>query len=125
MADKKESALGAVTDFAQARVLDASGASKNISKADMAAVLAIASKSLTIKWGVNIDFNNIAESGIYIIGNLQSQTKNYPVASGAACLYIHAASGDTKWDLLIGIDAPLMYGRYSYTANLGTWVKLL
>lgn len=40
MADKKESALGAVTDFAQARVLDASGASKNISKADMASVLA-------------------------------------------------------------------------------------
>ena len=32
MADKKESALGAVTDFAQARVLDASGASKNIDK---------------------------------------------------------------------------------------------
>lgn len=40
MADKKESALGAVTDFAQARVLDASGASKNIDKATMASVLA-------------------------------------------------------------------------------------
>ena len=40
MADKKESALGAVTDFAQARVLDASGASKNINKATMASVLA-------------------------------------------------------------------------------------
>ena len=40
MADKKESALGAVTDFAQARVLDANGASKNIDKATMASVLA-------------------------------------------------------------------------------------
>lgn len=48
MADKKESALGAVTDFAQARVLDASGASKNISKADMASVLA---GQMKIKYG--------------------------------------------------------------------------
>jgi hypothetical protein len=40
MADKKESALGAVTDFEKARVLDASGASKNIDKATMASVLA-------------------------------------------------------------------------------------
>lgn len=40
MADKKESALGAVTDFAKARVLDASGASKNIDKATLASVLA-------------------------------------------------------------------------------------
>lgn len=89
-------------------------------------VLAQASKSLMIKWGANLDFNNVTKSGIFIIGNLKTQTKNYPVDSGAACLYIHVDSGDVnKWDLLIGIDASLMYGRYSYTGNLGTWVKLL
>ena len=52
MADKKESALGAVTDFAQARVLDASGASKNIDKATLASVLADAMTNLA--W-VNIE----------------------------------------------------------------------
>ena len=56
-------------------------------------------------------------NGIYFIRNLSSATINPPISTPAACILI--SSGICH--LLVGVDVPLMYGRY-YKNN---WVNLL
>lgn len=100
MADKKESALGAVTDFAQARVLDASGASKNIDKATMASVLAGIYEVYT---GSANDLGN----GVVIFRGTDA-----PITTGIAITKIGSDSG--RADAGIQIVAPSMSDGYIY-----------
>ena len=84
---------------------------------------------LCIKNGIGLDFNDsqtISDNTIYTIGNLSNQTQNSPVASSAACVFFRVSSDNYyRYDLLIGIDAKLMYGRYSYGSSYGAWFNLL
>lgn len=85
-------------------------------------------KPVKYKNGEGIDFNDKTLEGnaVYAIGNLKSQTTNPPVGSGAAVLYYKIQIGVLVWDLVVGIDAPIMYGRYSVSSSsIGTWQKLL
>lgn len=90
MADKKESALGAVTDFAQARVLDASGASKNIDKATMASVLA-------------------ATMGVYPLKAKLSDSGNY----------LSKGNGNGTFGLIFACNDSGSYCMASYRWNIG------
>ncbi len=114
MADKKESALGAVTDFAQARVLDASGASKNISKADMASVLAgeldnISWRSLSdVSPNMSIIVSTFEESfkngSTYTLLSLQTN-----LASEAGLIIFKRTNTATSIGLLFSIEIGLSY----------------
>lgn len=74
-----------------------------------------------VKNGNGLDFNNYELNSIYYISNLQSQTNNAPVKSPYACIYIVIGTSSSPYHLLIGIDGPLMYGKYANTE----WVELM
>ena len=84
---------------------------------------------IKIKNGDGIDFNNrqtINNNTVYTIGNLKSQTSNAPISSGAACVFIRMSSDNYYgYELLIGLDAKIKYGRYTIGANNGDWNNLL
>ena len=84
-------------------------------------------KPVKYKNGEGIDFSDktLESNAVYAIGNLKSQTTNPPVDSGAAVLYYKLQIGGIVWDLVVGVDTPLMYGRYSVSSSIGTWNKLL
>lgn len=119
MADKKESALGAVTDFAQARVLDASGASKNIDKATMASVLA-GILSYQEPKTIMSDANNANKVGDY---NISYNALNNPAGEWLA-MKVLGKDGDIA-QIAIGLNTGKTFSRiYNMDTGWSEWKRL-
>jgi hypothetical protein len=128
-ADRKLNSVSSVKDASFIYAETSSGETVKIAKTDLASVVAGVINPIKIKNGEGIDFNNrqtIDNNTVYTIGNLKSQTSNAPISSGAACAFIRMSSDNYYgYELLIGIDAKLKYGRYTIGANNGDWNNLL
>lgn len=115
MADKKESALGAVTDFAQARVLDASGASKKIDKATMASVLA------GVKTIAPTDFNDEMYNTTNVLFVATTDANNAPFSGMIRGFLVNFI--EKSYCAQIYIDCNIQRGKMYLRTRLhdGTW----
>ena len=76
--------------------------------------------ALKVKRANALDFDSNNDSAMYILHNLSSSSTNSPVVSSSSCLYFNIIQSGYTYELLLGLEEKLMYGRY----NKDKWINL-